>query len=205
MNRIVTTCGALALACALVGCSKKERRPALAETASVDTGEEGVSETRIKIGQFAAFTGPSAGLGTELWRGAQAYFTEVNQTGGVFERRIEMELRDDGYEPQPAVTAFKDLVEDEKVFALFGAVGTPTLFAVLPELEHHHGKHLLLLANFTGAQKQREAPYLDQVFNVRAGYQRESTSSSSSTHGSAITRSASSCRTTPTEKLASPA
>ena len=49
----------------------------------------------IVIGMSAAFTGPSRGLGIELYRGAQAWFQEVNSKGGVHGRRLVIRAYDD--------------------------------------------------------------------------------------------------------------
>lgn len=165
--------GALVLA---IGCTKKKKDSSTAEADPAEgkrTTDVGVFEDKVLVGQFAVFKGPSAGLGTELWRGAEAYFAEVNANGGVNDRKIEIVARDDTYNPEPAVEAFKKLVNDDQVFTLFGSVGTPTMYAILPELEKLKDKKIVLFSNFTGGQKQREAPYLDQVFNVRAGYNQE--------------------------------
>ena len=51
----------------------------------------------------AAFSGPSRGLGIELYRGAAAYFEHINQQGGIKNRKIRLKLYDDGYQPNPAV------------------------------------------------------------------------------------------------------
>lgn len=166
----------LVCAMASMACSKKRKGASVAEAdpsedkKSTDTG---VFEDRIVVGQFAVFRGASAGLGTEVWRGAAAYFAEVNSTGGVHDRKIDILARDDTYNPEPAVEQFRKLLNDDKVFAFFGAVGTPTVYAVLPELEKVKKDNVILFSNFTGGTKQREAPFLDQVYNVRAGYFQE--------------------------------
>ena len=158
-----------------LGCGKKRRSTEVEpDPAEKKSTEVGVFEDKVLVGQFAVFRGPSAGLGTELWRGAQAYFAEVNAQGGINDRKIEIIARDDTYNPEPAVDAFKKLLAEDKVFTLFGSVGTPTLYAVLPELEKVKDQKVVLFSNFTGGQKQREAPYLDQVFNVRACVEIES-------------------------------
>ena len=56
----------------------------------------------IVVGMSAAFTGPSRGLGIELYRGASAHFAEVNAAGGVHGRKIVLRAYDDGYNPAPA-------------------------------------------------------------------------------------------------------
>jgi ABC-type branched-subunit amino acid transport system substrate-binding protein len=127
----------------------------------------------IKIGMSAAFRGPSAGLGTELYRGAQAYYAEINLRGGVHGRTISVVALDDGYEPTPCIKNTIELVEKEQVFFLSNYVGTPTLTRALPVIKRYADRQVILVGNFTGAQPQREEPYVDQVFNIRASYRQE--------------------------------
>jgi len=135
-------------------------------------GETGVTDTQILVGQPAAFSGPSAGLGVETWRGATAAFEAANDGGGVQGRKIVLVVSDDGYDPERAVPAVRDLAD--KVFALFAGVGTPTLVKVLPVvLEHFPKDNLFYFAPVTGAQPQREPPYDKVVFNLRASYRQE--------------------------------
>lgn len=145
----------------------KPAPPAEAPTASAP----GVSARDIKIGMSAAFKGPAAGLGTELWRGATAYFTEINARGGVNGRSIVLAALDDGYQPDPCMRNTIQLVEQDQVFLLSNYVGTPTLTRALPIIKRYGD--VLLLGNFTGAQPQREPPYVDYVFNIRASYRQE--------------------------------
>jgi len=95
-------------------------------------GTPGVSARDIKIGMSAAFKGSSAGLGIELYRGAMAYYSEINQRGGVHGRAISVVALDDGYEPTPCIKNTIDLVEREQVFFLSNYVGTPTLTRAWP-------------------------------------------------------------------------
>ncbi|MBB5234779.1 ABC transporter substrate-binding protein [Deinococcus budaensis] len=127
----------------------------------------------IKIGMSAAFTGASAGLGTEYYRGAKAYFDEVNAGGGVGGRRLQLVALDDAYQPTQAVTNTVQLIEREKVFALFNYVGTPTLTAALPVLKSLGTQQISLIGNLTGAQVQRTLPYSSDVFNIRPSYREE--------------------------------
>lgn len=133
----------------------------------------GVSAKDIKIGMSAAFKGPSAGLGTDLYRGAQAYYTEVNARGGVHGRTISVVALDDGYEPTPCIKNTIQLVEKERVFFLSNYVGTPTLTRALPVIKRYAGQQVILVGNYTGAQPQREDPYVEHVFNIRASYRQE--------------------------------
>ncbi len=134
---------------------------------------EGVSDSQIVLGTSAAFTGPSRGLGIELYRGSMAYFSHINHQGGLFGREIVLKLYDDSYQPDPAVTNTTRLMVDDDVFALFGYVGTPTVTRVLPLLKKFQDRKFMLMFPFTGAQPQREFPYGDFAFNLRASYRQE--------------------------------
>ena len=134
---------------------------------------EGVSDSQILLGTSAAFSGSSRGLGIELYRGAQAYFTHVNQQGGVHGRQIALKLYDDGYQPVPSVQNTMKLLLEDHVFALFGYVGTPTVTRVLPILKKFQEEDIYMFFPFTGAQPQREPPYGEFAFNLRASYREE--------------------------------
>jgi ABC-type branched-subunit amino acid transport system substrate-binding protein len=127
----------------------------------------------IVIGMSAAFKGPSAGLGTELYRGAMAFFKEVNDQGGVNGRQIKILAYDDNYNPIPVIDNTVRLVEKDKVFLLFGYVGTPTTTRILPLLRKYENKDAYLFFPFTGANPLREPPYDRYVFNLRASYRQE--------------------------------
>ncbi len=134
---------------------------------------EGIVGDEIVLGVSAAFSGPSRALGHELYRGAMAWFAEVNAAGGIDGRRITLRLLDDGYQPDPCVENTLKLMLEEKVFLLFGYVGTPTVTRVLPMLKKFQDERIYMFFPFTGAQPQREAPYGDFAFNLRPSYRQE--------------------------------
>lgn len=136
-------------------------------------GFGGVSDDEFLLGTSAAFSGPSRGLGIELYRGAMAYFEHVNRAGGIGGRRIRQTIYDDGYQPDPAVQNSTTLMLDDDVFLLFGYVGTPTVTRVLPLLKKFQDRDMFLFFPFTGAAPQREPPYGDFAFNLRASYGQE--------------------------------
>ena len=131
------------------------------------------SDDEIVLGMSAAFSGPSRGLGSELYRGAKACFNHVNDNGGIGGRRIALQLYDDGYQPDPCVRNTMKLMLEDRVFLLFGYVGTPTVTRVLPLLKKFQDERVYLFFPFTGAQPQREPPYGDFAFNLRASYRQE--------------------------------
>jgi len=133
----------------------------------------GVTEREIKVGMSAAFKGSNAGLGVELYRGAQACYDEINAHGGLYGRALSVRVLDDSYNPDPCIANTIALLEREKVFLLSNYVGTPTLTRALPVIKKYADQQVVLVGNFTGAQPQREAPYTEQVFNIRASYRQE--------------------------------
>ena len=127
----------------------------------------------IVIGMSAPFSGSSAELGIELYRGSMAYFTNVNETGGIRDRKVVLKAYDDQYDPDRAIENTITLIERDNVLLLFNDVGTPTVTRILPLLRHYSEKSVLLFFPYTGAQPQREPPYNAFVFNLRASYRQE--------------------------------
>src|SRR5471030_1106125 len=129
-------------------------------------GETGVSSDTILFGQAAALEGPSSALGQGMRQGILAAFAEINAKGGVHGRKLELISRDDGYDPDRSVVQTIKLIEEDKVFALIGAVGTPTTTATVPIAK---AKNVPFIGPFTGAAFLR-APDLHNVVNIRASY-----------------------------------
>ena len=127
---------------------------------------QGVSADKIRLGQAAVFSGPAAQLGIQMRNGIKAYFDYANEAGGVHGRKLELVTEDDFYEPSRAPAASKKLIEEHKVFALLGYVGTPTGVAHLPVVTQ---AKVPLVGMFTGAEALRE-PLSRYVFHVRASY-----------------------------------
>jgi ABC-type branched-subunit amino acid transport system substrate-binding protein len=154
--------------------SKSKRLPALwaafgavlALSVSAVRAEDGVTASEIRIGMSNALSGPASGLGTQLKAGAEAYIAKVNAAGGVHGRRITLVSKDDGYEPARCAANTEALVGTDKVFALFGYVGTPTSTAAVPIAAKAQVPYLF---PFTGAEFLRN-PVNKWVFNVRASY-----------------------------------
>ncbi|MGP0093887.1 MAG: ABC transporter substrate-binding protein [Xanthobacteraceae bacterium] len=120
----------------------------------------------IVFGQAAALQGPASALGRGMQTGIKAAFNEINAKGGVRGRKLELISLDDGYEPDRSVAQTKKLIEEHKVFALIGAVGTPTATATVPIAR---AGNVPFIGPFTGAEFLRD-PALDNVINIRASY-----------------------------------
>ncbi len=128
--------------------------------------EVGVSDDAILFGQAAALEGPSAALGQRMRQGIVAAFTEINGKGGIHGRKLQLISRDDGYDPDRSVVQTTRLIEQDKVFALIGAVGTPTAMATIPITSM---RNIPFIGPLSGAEFLRDLE-LPNVVNIRASY-----------------------------------
>jgi branched-chain amino acid transport system substrate-binding protein len=142
---------------------------AAAGLARAGAGEVGVSADTILFGQAAALEGPSAALGQGMRHGILAAFEEVNAKGGVHGRKLKLVSRDDGYDPDRSAVQTIKLLDEDKVFALIGAVGTPTAIATVPIAS---SRNVPFIGPFSGAEFLRK-PELHNVVNIRASYSAE--------------------------------
>ncbi len=131
--------------------------------------ESGISDERILFGQSAAFSGPAQELGKNMRIGIEAAFQEANARGGVHGRQLILLSLDDAYEPEAAIANTRRLIEQEGVFALIGAVGTPTSLSATPVAA---AADVPYIAPFTGAAFLREDRW-QNVINLRASYNQE--------------------------------
>ena len=178
-RRVAAVVGAVAfiVTAALAGCSGPEQgtavtapTPEAPRQGAVQGGAvPGVSSQRVLFGQSAAFSGPASELGTNMKQGILAAFDEANRRGGVHGRLLELVSLDDAYEPEAAIANTIRLIDEEEVFALIGAVGTPTSRSATP-ITAESG--IPYVAPFTGAAFLRD-PNLPNVINLRASYNQE--------------------------------
>jgi branched-chain amino acid transport system substrate-binding protein len=106
---------------------------ALALAATASAADPGVSAGEVVFGGTVPLSGEAAAFGS-VGPGAKAYFDYVNARGGVHGRKIRYLFRDDGYDPSRTVVLTRQLVEHDKVFAIFNSVGTESNKAIQPYL-----------------------------------------------------------------------
>ena len=147
---------------------RTEQATAAAPAQSAREPVPGVSPTHVLFGQSAAFSGPARELGRNMRLGIEAAFHEANG-GGIHGRRLELVTLDDAYEPEAAIANTVHLIEEHRVFALIGAVGTPTSRSATPVAAQAGVPYI---APFTGAEFLRD-PEWDNVLNLRASYYQE--------------------------------
>jgi branched-chain amino acid transport system substrate-binding protein len=126
-------------------------------------------EPEIVFGQSAGYTGRSGSSVKELEQGARLWFDHLNKSGGINGRKVYLNTLDDGYFPELTVKNTRQLIDEDKVFALFGYYGDASVKAILPLIAE---KRIPLVAPVSGLLALRTPPN-PWVFNVRAGFDAE--------------------------------
>jgi ABC-type branched-subunit amino acid transport system substrate-binding protein len=121
----------LALTAAAAGCSDDEGGGGSSGGGSVP----GVTDTSILVGSHMPLTGPAAAGYSKIAPATKAYFDFVNAAGGVNGRKITYKFMDDTYNPATTQQVVRELVLQDKVFAILNGLGTPTHTGVLDFLK----------------------------------------------------------------------
>ena len=129
----------------------------------------GVTDSEVLLGSSLALRGHASFLGIQTLRGAMCYLNHVNAQGGIHGRTIKVIALDDSYDPPMCLANTQKLIIDDRVFALFCYVGTPTTVRILPLIED---VRIPLLGMFTGANALRD-PFDRYLINIRASYFQE--------------------------------
>ncbi|MBR1267668.1 ABC transporter substrate-binding protein [Bradyrhizobium sp. AUGA SZCCT0222] len=106
----------------------------------------GVTDTEIKIGQTAPYSGPLSSLSV-FARIEAAYFRKINESGGINGRKITLISLDDAFSPPKTVEQTRKLVESDEVLAVVGSIGTPTNLATSKYLNSKGVPQILVLAS----------------------------------------------------------
>jgi len=132
--------------------------------------EPGVTENAVTFGQSGCFSGPCETEGLNYRTGILAAFHERNREGGVGGRELKLISRDDGYDPNRATTNVNWLINSGEVFAVIGAIGTPTARRMASPLR---GAKIPFIGHLTGADFLSDADRYPNVVNVRSAYAEE--------------------------------
>ena len=97
--------------------------------AQVKTTSQGITDTEIVVGTHQDLSGPIKTWGVSVANGMKMATEEINAAGGIQGRKIKLILEDSGYDPKRAVLASQKMVERDKVFAMVGPMGSPTVLA----------------------------------------------------------------------------
>ena len=142
----------------------------LALSAMAAHAEQGVSKDQIVVGSIQDLSGPLAGFGKQLKNGIQMRVEEINEMGGINGRKLNMIIEDSGYDPKKGLLAAQKLVQQDKIFAMVGTLGTGVANASFAPMFEKNVPNLFPL---TAAREMYEplnklkfsfaAPYYDQI------------------------------------------
>ena len=131
---------------------------------------QGISKTEIVIGSIQDLSGPIAGFGKQTRNGLILRVDEINEQGGINGRKVRLIIEDSAYDPKKAVLAAQKLVNQDKIFAMLGHIGTAQNNAAMPV---QFEKNIINFFPLTAAREMYEpfhrlkysfaVPYYDQM------------------------------------------
>lgn len=144
----------------IVGCAPQ------ATDSSGGASVQGVTDDEVLFGSHTDLTGPIAFYGADSINGARMRFEEANEKGGVHGRKIRFVVEDTRYEVPNTIRAVDKLVNLDKIFAMYLALGTPNNLAVMDDLFDAGIPNLFPI---TGSVQMAE-PYMKLMFTQRGIY-----------------------------------
>src|SRR5262245_1448628 len=103
-----------------------------AGSAAAQNSNQGVTKDEIVLGSIQDLSGPIAGFGKQLKQGMQLRVDEINEQGGINGRKLRLLVEDSSYDPKKAVLAAQKLVNQDRIFAMVGHLGTAQNMAAMP-------------------------------------------------------------------------
>jgi ABC-type branched-subunit amino acid transport system substrate-binding protein len=131
--------------------------------------DSGASDTEIKVGQTAPFSGPASAYAS-IAKTQAAYVKMVNDAGGVNGRTVNLIQYDDAYSPPKTVEQVRKLVESDEVLVTFQIIGTPGNAAVQKYL---NTKKVPQLFAATGASRFTDPKNFPWTMGFNPNYQSE--------------------------------
>ena len=131
--------------------------------------DEVFKERTLYVGSSLPMTGIIKSWGDSVNSGVNSYFKYANENNLIKNKNIEFLVYDDKYEPELTLGNTNKLIYQDKIFALFGYVGTPTVKRVLPIL---YDEDIPFFSAFTGASFLRDNKNTNFI-NFRSSYEQE--------------------------------
>jgi len=119
---------------------------------------DGATDKEIKIGHTNPYSGPASAYGV-IGKGIDAFWKSVNEKGGINGRMVKFVTLDDGYQPPKTVEMVRQLVEQEKVLALFNTLGTPTNTAIHKYMNQKKVPQLFVATGASKWGKPKDFPW----------------------------------------------
>ncbi len=143
---------------------------AASAVAAAAWADQGVTKDQIVVGSIQDLSGPLAGFGKQLKNGLLMRTDEINEAGGINGRKLKLVIEDSGYDPKKGLLAAQKMVQQDKIFAMIGTLGTGVAMASFAPMFEKNVPNLMPL---TAAREMYEplnklkfsfaAPYYDQI------------------------------------------
>jgi branched-chain amino acid transport system substrate-binding protein len=133
-------------------------RAAWAQAKSPGKYDVGASDSEIRLGHFCSYTGPSAQYGA-IGKAHEAFWTSVNDAGGINGRKVVFLTRDNGDETAKSVEITRQLVEQDKVLGLFNPLGTNDNDAIRPYMNENKVPQLFVASGSSRWGNPKEFPW----------------------------------------------
>ena len=111
---------------------------------------QGVSKNEIVIGSIQDLSGPVAVLGKPIYNGMILRTEQINAAGGINGRKLKLVVEDSSYDPKKGVLATQKLLNQDKIFAMIGTLGSPVSLATIPQVIEKGVLHLFPITAHTG-------------------------------------------------------
>jgi ABC-type branched-subunit amino acid transport system substrate-binding protein len=118
----------------------------------------GVTDTEIKLGQTAPYSGAASSFGATT-RAIGNYFKMINASGGINGRKINLISLDDAYSPPKTVEQTRRLVDGDEVLAITGTLGTPGNLAIAKYLNARKIPQLLAMSGSAKLNDPEKLPW----------------------------------------------
>jgi branched-chain amino acid transport system substrate-binding protein len=128
--------------------------------------QQGVSANEIVVGTAQDLSGPIVNFSKATVNGMKMRVDEINAAGGIHGRKLRLVVEDHGYDPKKAVLAAQKMVQQDKIFAALGSIGTPTAMAAMPIYLDAKVAHLFPLS----AAREMFEPIAPLKFSFAATY-----------------------------------
>jgi branched-chain amino acid transport system substrate-binding protein len=133
--------------------------------AGASSGVVGVTDTEIKLGTTAPYSGPASGYGV-YGQAQTAYFTMVNERGGINGRKVNLISLDNAFSPPKALEQTRKLVESDEVFAIAGFLGTAANAAVQKYLNEKKVPNLFLTSGAERFNDPKNFPWIVPFYPI---------------------------------------
>ena len=123
---------------------------AISSLPATAASEPGVTDSEIVLGMQLPQTGAASPGYNKVDDAMRAYFDYVNSKGGVNGRKIRLEVKDDQYKAGLTITTASSLINNEKVFAMVGSIGTQTHISVIGDLNRRKIPDIFINSGYSG-------------------------------------------------------